>query len=95
MNNLIYKLHDVIFGSRSPKDIIGYGHDCVYHLYDLQISAKTLSVYLSMQHGNKVAIVCEDEFLFLVGFIAALYAKKSPVLSGAADLRALDRKSVV
>lgn len=88
MNNLIYKLHDVIFGSRSPKDIIGYGHDCVYHLYDLQISAKTLSVYLSMQHGNKVAIACEDEFLFLVGFIAALYAKKSPVLSGAADLRA-------
>lgn len=89
MSNLPLTLHNAVYSDRNPKEVIAYSKDTEYHLYDLQLSAKTFSVYLSMQEGKNVAICVEDEFLFLVAFIGCLYAKKTPILSGCCNRHTL------
>lgn len=84
-------LHNAIFSSRDPQEIIAYGKDCTYRLYDLQNYAKALSVFLSDCTDSKTVAICvEDSFLFTVAFIASLYANTTPVLLGTSDPNTVD-----
>lgn len=84
-------LNKAIFSSRDPKEIIAYGKDCTYRLYDLQLYVKSLSLYLSISSDIKTVAICvEDAFLFTVAFASSLYAKKIPVLLGTSDPNTVD-----
>ena len=79
----IYKnLHEAIFSERNPKSIVAFSKNNTFHLYDLQLNVKSLSLLLSTQKAKTIGICIEDSFWFTVGFAATLYAGKIPVMLG-------------
>lgn len=75
-------LHEAIYSNRDLREVVAFDKDTVYHLYDLQLMVKALSVFLSMSKEKRFAIYIEDSYLFTVAFTACLYAKKIPVFMG-------------
>lgn len=75
-------LHEAIYSNRDPREVVAFDKDTTYHLYDLQLMVKALSVFLSMSKEKRFAIYVEDSYLFTVAFAACLYAKKIPVFVG-------------
>ena len=41
-------LHEAIYSNRDPREVVAFDKDTTYHLYDLQLMVKALSVFLSM-----------------------------------------------
>lgn len=75
-------LHEAIYSDRDPREIVAFDKNSTYHLYDLQLMVKSLSVFLAMSKEKRFAIYVEDSYLFTVAFAACLYAKKIPVFAG-------------
>ena len=75
-------LHEAIYSNRDPREVVAFDKDTTYHLYDLQLMVKALSVFLSMSKEKRFAIYVENSYLFTVAFAACLYAKKIPVFAG-------------
>lgn len=70
-------LHEAIYSNRDPREVIAFDKDTTYHLYDLQLMVKALSVFLSMSKEKRFAIMLKTLICLQLLLLPAYMLKRS------------------
>lgn len=76
-------LHEALFGNYDKNKIVAYSKNSSFSHKDFTDSIKALGLWLFQDDTVKnIAICIENAYSFSIAFIAAMYARKTPVLLG-------------
>ncbi|SKA60664.1 Acyl-CoA synthetase (AMP-forming)/AMP-acid ligase II [Succinivibrio dextrinosolvens DSM 3072] len=76
-------LHEALFGNYDKHKIVAYSKNKSFTHKDFTDSIKALGLWLFQDNSVKnIAICIENAYSFSIAFIAAMYARKTPVLLG-------------
>ncbi|MBE6423862.1 class I adenylate-forming enzyme family protein [Succinivibrio dextrinosolvens] len=84
-------LHEALFGNYDKNKIVAYSKNSSFTHKDFTDSIKALGLWLFQDDSVKnIAICIENAYSFSIAFIAAMYARKTPVLLGNITVHTFD-----